>query len=70
MNNRPEEAHWLTDDEKRALRERLQAGRQAKGAASHAAWTAAVRDSSVWRVAIRCFCSASGFTGLTILWRP
>ena len=65
----PEQARWLSDDEKAWIMARLQQEHEAKRAHSHATLSEALRSGRVWTLAFIYFAVIMSFYGIS-LWLP
>jgi MFS transporter, ACS family, tartrate transporter len=68
LTERPEDAHWLTPDERMWLAETM-AKEQMKAAGTHLNFADAIRSARLWALAALYFCIVMAFYGVTF-WLP
>src|SRR5262249_54456558 len=62
--DKPEKAHWLTDDEKRIVREELENDKDHLGAREHSILSS-LRDPKIWLLVLVYFCIIAANSSLT-----
>jgi D-galactonate transporter len=69
LTDRPEDAKWLSADEKAVLRHNLEADRSVRQHAAKDSWKRAVRDSRVYLLSLINFCAVAAGYAVTF-WLP